>query len=78
MYESDCRCWEDYLTSAKQVFVKHWNFHLPKTRPTVVTGIGSEIPCVEITDELLRTTGHMNNFCLREFVFYVFKPNKFK
>ena len=37
-----------------------------------------EIPCVEITDELLRTTGHMNNFCLREFVFYVFQPNKFK
>ena len=38
----------------------------------VVTGIWSEIPeilCVEITDELLRTTGHMNNSCLREFVF---------
>ena len=32
----------------------------------VVTGIWSEIQeimCVEITDELLRTTGHMNNFC---------------
>ena len=45
------------------------------------TGIWSEIPeipCVEITDELLRTTGHMNNFCSREFVFYVFQPNKFK
>ena len=76
-YESGCRCWGNYLTSAIQVFVKHWNLHLPKTRPAVVTGIWSEIPeilCVEITDELLRITGHMNNFFLREFVFYVFQP----
>ena len=35
-----------------------------------------EILCVEITDELLRTTGHMNNFCLREFVFMFFQPPK--
>ena len=50
---------------------------LPKTQPAAVTGIWSEISeilCVEITDELLRTTGHMNNFCLREFVFTFFNP----
>ena len=28
-----------------------------------------EILCVEITDELLRSTGHMNIFCLSELVF---------
>ena len=33
----------------------------------------SDLP-FEITDELLRTTGHMNNFCLREFVFMFFNP----
>ena len=53
----------------------------PETWPAVVTGIWSEIPeipCVEITDELLRTTGHMNNFCLREFIFTVFQPITFE
>ena len=32
----------------------------------------------EITDKLLRTTDHMNNFCIWEFVFMFFQPNKFK
>ena len=52
--------------------------HLPETWPDFVTGIWSKIPeilCVEITDELRRTTGHMNSFCSREFVFNVFQPN---
>ena len=50
--------------------VKWWILHLPKTWPAVVMGIWSEIHFVE---ELLRSTDHMNNCCLREFVFYVFK-----
>ena len=70
-------------TSLQQYrFLSSIGISMPKTLAcAVVTGIWSEIPeipCVEITDELLRTTGHMNNFCLREFVFYVFQPNKFK
>ena len=49
---------------------------MPKTRPAVVTGIWSEIQeilCAEITEKLLRTTGHMNDFYLRDF-FMFFNP----
>ena len=55
----------------------HFNLHLPKTWHAAVTGIWSEIPeilCVEINEELLRTTCHMNNFCWREFVVMFFSP----
>ena len=52
------------------MFVKQWFLHLPATWTVVIKGIWfeiREIQCVEITDELLRSTGHMKKFCVREF-----------
>ena len=70
-------CWEkfDYLGSIVYLFFSYLILYLPVTWHAVVTGILSEIPemqCVEINGELLRTIGHMYNFCLREFVFTFF------
>ena len=46
----------------------------------VATGICEiqEILWVEITEELLTSTDDMKNFCIREFVSYVFQHDKFK